>query len=283
MTNNLFYISVFLFLMLTSCSEQKLNKDQTFKSEEEIDKTESTVSKDDVEEGVSLELSTNIQKNVNVSCWKGLIDAKIAVELCYQFFDDIVFGEILYPQSKTPIPIQVIGTIAEDSKYIELREFDRKGLITGLISGIPLDDEFNPEWFNPSTQKARRMTLVPLDTLVQDYNINGIIDEVKGQYYYAYGPKGYSGDLEVLNKVGNEIQVRMLSTTGETSGYNIAELELTSAILNKNLAKVNYPYNDECKIYIAFYKNFAYVKQAFCDGEFGHNATLEGIYYKLKI
>lgn len=218
-------------------------------------------------------------RNKDISCWVGMIDSKIPVRLCYQRFEEVLVGEIWYPNSKDPSSIPIIGEITNEN-YVELREFNNKGMITGHIAGIPLEKEFNPEWFNPANQRMRMMKLTSLDTFVQIYTIDAEVKSLKGTYHYAFGPKGYSGDLEVLNAAESKVEVRMLSTTGDLAGYNIAELPQASGKLNKNIAKIKYPYNEACEITIYFFKQFARVKEDNCNGEFGHNATLQGIYFK---
>jgi hypothetical protein len=270
-----FYIVVLLSYI--SCIDRKQSV-QSSSSEGDLERTiEIDTVRDKIHNG---NLVSSEPRHPDISCWTGMIDGKIPVKLWYQKFDDILVGEILYPDSKTPEGIPIIGVINEN-KYIELREFDKKGIITGYISGIPLDNYFNPEWFNPAGQKMRRMRLSYSDSIITPVTIEADLSSLEGKYFYSFGPNGYSGDLEILNQRGSEMQVRILSTTGDLSGYNIAELELVSASLSQNIAIIRYPFNEECLITLYFYKDFIKVKEENCLGEFGHNATLEGIFYKV--
>jgi hypothetical protein len=223
----------------------------------------------------------NVTKNNKQFCWKGKLNTKTNILLHYQIQDDLIFGEISYLDTKEKKPIRIIGTIEEDSS-IRLLEFNNKGNITGIITGLPKDEELTGNWFSPKTNKESSLNLNRIDTILENENIETNLENVIGDYHYQYSEAGYQGDLTIRKVNADEISFSILSVTGEP-GRNMAIIE-TDTIEASTDFIYKLPNTENCEFKIRIFKDFAFIKytEGFCEGIFGHNATIEGIFYKQK-
>ncbi|MEJ8757520.1 hypothetical protein WG947_10955 [Pontibacter sp. H259] len=222
------------------------------------------------------------QRNKEI-CWTGTLNGKIPIFIHYQVDGNILVGEITYLNTRDKQPIKLLGTI-EAGKSYRLLEFDIAGNITGVIEGTPSEKEFNGSWFSPKTQKELEMKLLPNDTLIASPSIKADPDQSFGEYHYQYGEDGYSGKL-AFNKAGDGKAVfDILSLTNVERGPNIAEVEKDTIAFSSDSFIYKIPDSDSCEFKVAFYKGFAYINYTknYCVGQFGLNATIDGIYLKTK-
>lgn len=267
------YFFVTLIMIFVACKQKN---DQTMSYLTDDISVESDTLSSDSGDKKSLDEKTNYGV-----AWEGSMDGKIPVTLWYDIYEpDIVVGKILYKNSPNPIPITLIGTIS-NTNHISLNEFDNKGMITGRLEGVLLENQFNPEWFSPETQKMRMVKLTKKDTLITSPNIDADKTDWVGNYHFAFGSKGYSGDLEVLKVEDDLMTLRMLALSSEATGYHTAELDETEINILDNTVKIAYPMEETCSVKVSFYRGFAIVVEDNCGGQFGQNASLAGIYYKI--
>ena len=223
---------------------------------------------------------TDIKKEI---CWTGTLNRKTPIFIHYQLDSNLIIGEITYLNTKDKLPIRLLGTIEEDKNY-RLLEFDKTGNITGIISGLPTDKFFKGSWYSPKTNKELAMTLSLMDTIIQSPDIKPINNQIFGNYHYQYGENGFNGDFEI-NRVGNDkVDFNILSLTNVERGPNIAEVEKDTIALKGNSFIYKIPYSDSCEFKTTFYKDFVYINftKGYCSGQFGLNATIDGIYLKTK-
>lgn len=253
------------FILLFSCKSKQTNNNV---------KTEEVIAQPKIETQI-------IDKNEQQFCWKGKLNSKTNIFLHYQIQDDLLFGEISYLDTREKTPIRIVGRIEEDSS-IRLLEFNQKGNITGIITGLPKENELNGNWFSPKTKKELALNLNRIDTIFENENIETNIENLSGDYHYQYGEAGYHGDLTIRKVSPTKISFGIFSLTSEPS-RNIADIETdTIEATTDFIYKV--PNTEDCEFRIRIFKDFAFINytKGYCDGIFGHNATLEGIFFKQK-
>jgi len=226
----------------------------------------------------ALEIVQNIEKDI---CWTGTIDSNIPVFLHYQITDDLIIGEITYLNTKEKKPIKIIGT-NEDGHYNAI-EFEKDGNITGTILGEPTNDTFKGFWTSPKTGKSLRLELTKSDSIIHSKQIQPQLDDIYGEYHYQYGESGYQGNF-TLTKVDEQNASFNVFSVTRAPARNIANVGPDTIQLNTTNFIYDLPETSDCGFKIRFYKDFLYVNytKEYCAGEFGHNATIEGIFIKIK-
>jgi hypothetical protein len=215
-------------------------------------------------------------------CWKGTINTAIPVAVHYQIDANVVVGEITYLKTKNKRPIKLVGTIEEGNQFC-LFEFDTAGNVTGIITGTPTTIGFDGNWFSPKTRKTFNLKLNKSSQKLKSVAIGAGKSDLFGNYHFQFGADGYQGDLKIKKLKGNKVEFSILGVTGEPS-RNIANLETTTIAMLGNRFKYKIPETDNCEVEVVFYKDFATVNysKGSCEGQFGHNATLEGVFLKVK-
>lgn len=214
--------------------------------------------------------------------WKGFLNGKTPVFIHYQIDGDVIVGEITYLNTKNKVPITLLGTIDADNNY-RILEFEKSGNITGVITGSPTEGVFKGSWFSPKTRKELTLNLVKKDTAIVSKEIETKVGDLFGRYHYQYSEAGYQGDLEIKKLPGSKAVFGITSVTGEPA-RNLAQIDDDTI----DLKTTNFTYKltdtEECEFKVKFYKGFAVVQytQGVCSGQFGMNATIEGIYMKTK-
>ncbi|NHN24790.1 hypothetical protein FIA58_003790 [Flavobacterium jejuense] len=255
-----------LTILLLSCQSKKENE------------TKPSLVKDSLNETVAVSEKTFKKETF----WKGYINKSIPIYLHYQIENKIAVGEIIYLNTKEKLPIKVIGTVNEGN--FRLLEFESSGNITGIISGkITNDNHFTGDWFSPKNSKNFTLNLTAKDTTLVSPSIKPDTDEMFGKYHYQYSEEGYQGDfsMEKINK--NEVVFEIFSVTGEPS-RNMAVVERDTILLTSNSFIYNIANTEDCEFEVTIYKDFITINytQEYCNSQFGHNATVEGIFLKVK-
>ncbi len=217
------------------------------------------------------------------TCWKGMLGGKIPVFIHYQQIGDLVVGEITYLKTKKKTPIRLIGEL-HNGDFFRLQEYDAKGNITGIIEARIQGGKFTGNWIAPVTQKELAFKLASSDSLISTPDIKIRPNEVFGTYVYAYGEEGYSGQLEITGSDSGQADFYLISLTSLNMGPNIAEIERDKVKLKGDYFEYLIPYSENCSIRVDFYREFARVRftNGDCPGQFGHNATVEGIFARVK-
>lgn len=216
-------------------------------------------------------------------CWKGTINGKIPVFIHYQVDNNVLVGEITYLNTKKKQPIRLLGTIDKTNRYW-LYEFDSTGNVTGAMDGIPNLNEFNGAWSSPTTRKKFVMNLSKMDTIIESVSMKANPDEIFGAYHYQFGEKGYNGHMEFTRIGANKASFHILSLTNVERGPNIAEVDQDTITFKGDSFIYKIPESDNCTFGVKFYKDFAYISytKGDCFGQFGVNATIEGVYLKIR-
>ncbi|GAB2777669.1 hypothetical protein GCM10027275_21060 [Rhabdobacter roseus] len=220
------------------------------------------------------------QENYQVA-WEGKINEKTAVFLHYQIQDEVVVGELTYVDTKEKVPIRIIGTTDEGGDF-RLMEFDKTGNITGILTGTSSGEVFTGHWFSPKTRKEWTLTMSKVDTLIRAERIETSVENITGAYHYQYTEAGRQGDLDIAQVSPGHMSFGIFSVT-EDPARNMAQIETdTVRAATDFIYKV--PESDDCAFRIRFFKEFAFVNytKGYCEGMFGHNATIDGVFYKVK-
>jgi hypothetical protein len=226
---------------------------------------------------------TTLRDTKTEICWTGTLNVNTPIFVHYQLDSNLVIGEIIYLNTKDKLPIRLLGTIEKDKNY-RLLEFDKTGNITGVITGVPTDKVFKGSWFSPKSNKELAMVLSIADTVIPAADIKPIHNQIFGNYHYQYGENGFNGDFEINRVSHDKVDFNILSLTNVERGPNIAEVEKDTILMKGNSFVYQIPYSDSCEFKTTFYKDFLYINytKGYCNGHFGLNASIDGIYLKLK-
>ena len=254
------YTIAALIILLSACNEQK--------EKNTVTQTVDTASSQTIKIASPTEI-----------VWQGTLNNKIPVLLHYSIQDGDIAGEILYLNTAGKKPIQICGTIKEDKSF-DLYEFEKNGNVTGTISCTATDEKLTGSWYAGRSGKEYKLNLVKKDTLIET---KPFTTDISGYYRYQYGEDGYQGDFDVKKIGNNKIAFGISSVTGEP-GRNLAEVSTDTIQMTGNSFIYKIPETENCEFKVTFYRTFLkvdYTKGLCQDGQFGFNATVEGIYFKV--
>ncbi len=223
--------------------------------------------------------NANAQNDI---CWSGKLNGKTPVFIHYSKQDEVVIGEIVYLNTKKKTPIQIIGSISKQNN-IRLLEFEKNGNVSGIIDALVTKDNLKGDWFSPKSRKTLTFDATKKDTILKPKNYTPLKKDILGSYFYQYSNKGSQGNFQLNYKNNTNYTFSFQNVTSDPA-RNIADLD---GILKKEKENIfTFNQKDEytkCDIKLFFYKDFLYVKytNGECEG-FGHNATINGFYRKIK-
>ncbi len=211
--------------------------------------------------------------------YAGKLDGKLDASLDLYGLGDVVRGTITYKKSGKPI--MVLGSFRTDGTFF-LREYQPDGNVTGVISGTEKSKKLIGSWYAPGTDKELKLdfdvvTVQEEGTVTWPYSAKGI----SGEYGYHFGKEGPSGVL-IAKQVGDKVRFSIDCVTG-APGHNMAMVDAAEAPLIETGLHYKVPELD-CEFQIQFFDGFAvvtFVDEKY-DCEFGHNASIEGEFVKLK-
>lgn len=259
----------FLFIAtLISCKEKP----------SPVDRRDTTTDRD------SMNLQPLPPAPAKLTAWKGTIDHKIPVLIYYQTDSNLMVGEIIYLNTKQQEPIKLAGLVQDDNNY-RFQEFEKNGNISGVINVNSNPGKLTGTWMSPATMKELPVELFSLDTnLMAEPEIKTDRNSTFGKYAYEYGTKGYKGYFN-LNKIDDmKADFEISAVTSEERGLNLADVKKDTINLPVNSFTYEIPDSGKCGFKVKLYKDFAYIyyTNGYCTGQFGHNATIEGIFLKIK-
>lgn len=213
----------------------------------------------------------------------GFINKKIPVELNISVYNQLILGNIRYLNTRLKQPIKVIGHVEDQNQY-SMHEFERDGNISGSIYAALKNNKLEGNWSATKSDTSYNVMLA----IKTNKNLKPEVfsplkpDQLAGEYAYQYGEKGYQGNITIKKISGNTYSYDIGSVTHDP-GRNIADAS-GKAILKNNQLIIQV--NKSCTFKVKFYNGFLIISQEspgqLNDCEFGFNATLEGIYLKIK-
>ncbi|MEJ5053810.1 hypothetical protein [Sphingobacterium sp. MYb382] len=258
-------ISYFFFLIIICACTRNASKSETSAAGLHTDTVGGNASADSLKQQIY---------------WSGMVAERIPVLLHYQMIDSLLVGELVYLGNTERKPVKLIGEIEESEEH-RILEIDSTGNIIGILSGTPIQDKWLGSWFSPKTRNEYTLDLKRIDTLLALPSQAVSPKDVAGQYYYQYGRKGRKGILKVRRLDDDKLEFSILSLTDEPA-RNIALVDTDTIISKGTSFTYAVPSTDNCEVKVQFYKDFAHIRysKGDCSGMFGHNASLEGIFYK---
>ena len=214
------------------------------------------------------------------SCWTGYLAGKIPVSVQYQRDGQVLMGEITYLNTRNKTPIRLRGTIEADHTY-HLLEFDKKGNITGIIVGRPAGQAFTGHWYSPTTDQEFAVKLVKKEVRVASVPIHAKAGQVFGSYTYRFGAEGRQGTFTLTKLTAGKASFELFAVTNAPA-RNFADVPLDT--INLTGTAFTYALLDapDCAFQVRFYQDFMVVRytKGDCTNQFGHNATVEGVFLK---
>lgn len=236
------------------------------------------------------------EKN-NGYVYRGSINKRLPVELDIQILPNrtyqksrLVVGTLKYLNSRARKPLTVIGTADYDNKrlsHINLKEFAASGNITGLMLLSPFGKGLVGDWSKPrdtSSDMNLKLRLIKKYTPTQ-YIKTPAKKNWFGKYVYQYGEKGFQGGFTLKKAKHGEADFSFGSLT-EAPARNMADID--SVVKLNQAGFVLKPFTDtpKCEIQAQFFDGFATLaytdENATSPCPFGHRATAEGIFLKVK-
>ena len=247
--------------------------------------------------GAEVEIATGPGVIVSYS-WKGAINDTIPVSVWLETYDNIIVGEIVYTNTKEKKPIQLFGTTHKGKSNIV--EMLPDGLITGSISGVITNTSFEGTWTSPDkvVEKGTRFERAS----GKQYPIRlsaAIVPQARpvfwgydpatfeGEYRYSYGKNNAIGTVSIRKADAGDVEYRIDTNIGAPS-FNIAEIPLDNRTTEKGHPQDNrivYEYGPRCAVEILLFEGFLftrYVEGKICQGEFGMNASVAGVFMQQK-
>ncbi len=214
--------------------------------------------------------------------YTGTLNGKIEVALDLHGNGDVVRGTITYKSSGKPIV--VLGTKGEDGTMF-LREFQRDGLITGVLSGTSKNGKYVGTW--SGNDKEFKMDLSTTNSKSTGnqwpYAAQGTFT---GEYAYHYpepekGMAGAAGTVAIKQK-GDQVTFSIDCVNGPP-GYHQAFIDETDATIENNEIRYTMP-DADCEFVIRFFQGFVMVEHIgeHYDCGFGMGAGIEGEYLKVR-
>jgi hypothetical protein len=189
-------------------------------------------------------------------------------------------GEITYLNTRSKAPIRLRGTIEADHTY-HLLEFDKAGTITGIIIGRPAGPAFTGRWYSPTTDQELALKLVKKEVRVASVPIRAKAGQSFGSYSYRYGAAGRQGTCTLTRLGAGKASFELVAVTNAPA-RNIADVPLDTVSLTGSAFTYALPDAPNCAFQVRFYHDFMVVRytKGGCASQFGHNATVEGVYLK---
>ncbi len=211
--------------------------------------------------------------------YTGKLDGKIEASLSLHGLGDVVRGTITYKKSNKPIIL--LGKFLTDGTFF-LHELQPDGNITGVLSGTESSHKLIGSWYAPGTDKELKLEFDAV-TVQEEGSVDWpyAAQSVGGDYEYHYGKDGPMGSL-IVKQSGEKVRFKF-DCLGSAPGRNMALVDESSATLVGNEVVYKVPELD-CKFRIQFFDGFAmvgYLDEHY-DCEFGHNASIEGEFLKVK-
>lgn len=262
----------FILCSLFSCSN-KANKTENT--------TETQVVEDTAAVATEVSAATPAGK---VNCYQGMMNGKIPVLVAFAVDDSLIHGEITYLNTKKRAPITLLGEYNGDGRY-DIMEFEKNGNVSGLLSVTMKQNTLEGNWYSPMSQKEFTLSLQAKDTTYELPDITFNPNNMNGSYYQRFSEDGPDGNFDIAAVGNDRVAFNALCTTNGPA-YNIADIQRDTVKLSSDHFVYHMPDSDSCDFTVRIYNGFLRVTYVngynACVGFFGHNATVEGIFLKVK-
>ena len=207
-----------------------------------------------------------------------MIGSSVKATIWFEERDSIVSGAITYAKGRLPILIR--GVHERDGNY-RILEFQKDGMVSGILTGTIKGTSFNGEWFSPESRKNLLLKCQLRASSIQKAPAVLSTKDASGTFKYAYGKQGHRGFLKVVYTGEDYVTVSFDNTTAAPA-YNQAIVDPVTLPIRNNV--VFYQMQEGCAFRIRLFQDFAIVDYPTEEYEcsFGMNASVDGIYCKAK-
>ena len=236
--------------------------------------------------------------------WQGELGNKIPVSVWFEIRNGLITGELVYTNTKEKKPIRLLGTVAADGN-LHMQEMLPTGAISGIISGKMSGDLFEGTWKAPDKLVKKgnsyeevggksfslRLTKAALagTPFRWEHAPNALPNALVGNYQYSYGKDRQYGALTLSRAEGEGVQCTISSYT-DAPAHNQAYLSFAADASSGGKGRLQgnhivYEEDTSCAVEILLFSDFAvvrYLEGKRCNGWFGMNATVEGIFLRQK-
>lgn len=230
---------------------------------------------------------------------KGTINDKIPVAVWFDSKDGLIFGEIVYTDTKSRTPIRLLGRREEDG-YYRLFEMLPNGNISGTIKGVLVNGVLSGTWigrpqiivkneddYQYKEGKKYSIKVSAVERTHAPYTWELEAGNASGIYAYSVGDNCDSGTVNLQIDTDGTVRYRIIGLTGEpfyrTACFPEDALsdEFAAAKLNGN--RILIEEDEGCAIELLLYNDFLvsrYVDGRDCRFRVGNGATAEGLFLK---
>lgn len=230
---------------------------------------------------------------------KGVINGNIPVSVWFDFKDGLIFGEIVYTDTKTKTPIRLLGREEENGSY-RLYEMLPNGDISGTVDGRLENGVLSGTWHGRSQMieksegnyEYKKGKIFPIkvnavERMHTPHNWAFDAKNASGIYAYSLGDNCDDGTLFLQINNDGTVRYRLIGLTGapfyRTACFpeNALSGETAAAKLLGN--KILIEEDKKCAIEILLYNGFLvsrYVDGKDCRHRVGNGATAEGLFLK---
>jgi hypothetical protein len=232
----------------------------------------------------SLMIAASSRSQVSpVRYWTGHINSGIPVFIWLVEKDSVFKGQVIYTQTKNKTPITLLGRRypKDDARRIRICEYLPDATISGIYNFDELTATTTGTWFSPATRKVFNIDMVSRDTVLANIDSSFQSGQEEGDYGYAYGRKGYEGSIAIRWVDAHRLSFEIGCHT-EAPAYNLADVDRDTVDVKGDYFDYKLGGSEHCVFRVQFYKHF--LERRYLDGsdcQFGFNATVEGIFYKL--
>ncbi|KIO76650.1 hypothetical protein TH53_14020 [Pedobacter lusitanus] len=215
--------------------------------------------------------------------YTGFINQKIPVTLDLTILGDYtVTGKISYLNTKPALPISIIGTYNQSESVFTLAEYEKSGNISGLIRATLKNLLIEGEWGSTKSDASYPLSL----TFKAHHSIKPQVpasQHIEGEYAYHYGETGYDGVIKITREKNGTYAYAIGTVTGDKT-RDLANASGSGLALQNNQLMIEV--NPSCRFSVTFYDGFLKIaslnKDADSCGFTGANATLRGVYLKIR-
>ena len=227
--------------------------------------------------------SKNSKQKMTKETYQGKIDSHSNIIIKLILKDNLIYGELNYPNKKDSSSFKLIGEIKSDSTY-RIQVFSDSGYVFGIISFNYLRKRINGTWFSPSELQEQNIELAKLDNEPNNLQMLTNDSDKTGTYFYTFGEATYNGQIELV-KLKDNIYSFSLFAVGRGAAPAIVEIETDTIEITKHEFKYRIKNTDSCSIRVELYKEFINVvseDNSDCFLQYGMNTYPDGYYLKLK-
>ncbi|HXB07056.1 MAG TPA: hypothetical protein VNW04_08070 [Puia sp.] len=231
---------------------------------------------------LALSRPTQGQPRPAVHFWTGTINGKIPVFLWLAEKDSTLQGEVVYTNTKNRTPIKLAGE-RDNYDQIKVCEFQADGMITGIFFFNKIGATSSGKWYSPSSDKDYVLALNQKDTVLK-VDTGFAPEAIAGDYGYQYGKNGPQGSITVHRIRDGRISFDIGCVTSAPA-FNQATVGLDTVAIQNDRFTYTLRDSRQCIFQVRFYRDFLIIRYTKgyegCEGSFGANATVEGVFYRV--